>query len=1039
MRKLLLLTVMLVSTFWSFAQERTVTGVVNDSNGEPLPGVAVLVKGTTVGSATNLEGSYTLSLPEDATTLVFRLIGFVEQEVALGNQSTINVTLAEDVEQLDEVVVTAFGVQKSKRALTYAVQSVDAANLVSSQETNVVSALSGKVSGVQVTQSSGAAGGGSYIKIRGNASLTGNNQPLFVIDGVPVNNSMSFTEDPRSGAAESNRLIDLNPDDIQDMTVLKGGSAAALYGSRAANGVVMITTKKGKLGSKLTANYSYSVEGSTVNKLPEIQNEYGQGWYGEYLAPETGNPFSFGPKISEDPDLKAYDNVGSFFQTGLKQEHSFNISGGNEVATIYASVSRLEQEGIVPMNTFERTSARVTATAKFNDLVKLTSSANYTNSGGRRIQQGSNTSGLMLGLLRTSPTFDNSNGSDDPSDPSAYLNPDGTQRNYRGGGGYDNPYWTINQNPMIDDVNRFMGYSKVDVTPLEGLTVTYRFGIDTYSDKRKQQFAIGSRTVPAGRLINYNLFNTEITSDILVNYSKTFGEKLGMNILLGHSLNHRNNTSNYIQGEGLVMPDFYNMSNAGTITTTEDEYTIRTVGSFIDASFDYNNTLFLGATLRRDVASTFGSATDNSFIYPSVSGSFVFSELLDVDAISYGKIRANWSQVGNQPPVYVTQTYQTQAFPVSGWIDAFEFPFGGQLGLTESNILGNAYLKPEKVFTQELGLEMNFFENRVGFDVTGYVKRSEDLIIAVPVATSSGYTSTYMNAGIMENRGVEVALNVTPIKTETGFTWDMNVNFTKNVNEVLELAEGVDVISLPYGFSGANQRLVKGEAYGTLYGSVWDTDDNGNVLIGLDGVPKVAAGEAIIGDPNPDWLAGIRNTFTYKGLSLSALIDIRQGGDIWNGTRGALNYFGMSAESADGRNEDFVFQGVYAESGETADGKSVQAGDANSTAITKNIDWYASGPGSGFTGPSQPYIEDGGWVRLRELTLNYQLPSSLLSKVPGIKGARVSITGRNLWLKTDYTGVDPETNLGGAINAQGADYFNMPSTKGVSGTIRLTF
>ncbi|MEH0157642.1 SusC/RagA family TonB-linked outer membrane protein [Limibacter armeniacum] len=1041
MRKtLLLLTFVLGLLSIAFAQERTVSGVVRTASGETLPGTTVQVKGATIGAVTNLDGAFKLTIPPNATVLLFRLVGYATVEQEIGSKTTFEITLKEDIQQLNEVVVTAFGVSRDKRALSYAVQTVDSNEILAAKETNVVSALSGKVAGVQITQSSGAAGGGSYIKIRGNSSLTGNNQPLFVVDGVPVNNSMNFTEDPRSGAAESNRLIDLNPDDIAEVTVLKGGSAAALYGSRAANGVVMITTKKGSRGQKLTANYAYTVEASKVNKLPELQTEYSQGWGGVYAAPETGDPFSWGAKISSDASLNSYNNAENFFQTGLKQEHSFNVAGGNEVASIFASVSRLDQEGIVPTNTFERTSARVTTQARLSEMFELTASANYTNSSGRRIQQGSNTSGLMLGLLRTAPSFDNSNGASDPTDPSAYLNPDGTQRNYRGGGGYDNPYWTINQTPLLDNVNRIMGYTKLDFKPIEKVTVTYRIGVDTYSDKRKQVFPINSRTVPAGRLINYDIFNTEITSDLFVNYSDRFMDDFGVNVMVGHSLNHRQNASNRVQGEGLVIGEFYNMSNAATISTTEDEYTIRTVGSFIDANFDYKNTFFFGASLRRDVASTFGAATDNSFIYPALSAGIVFSELLPENGIiSYGKVRANMAEVGNQPPAYVTKTYFNSASPYSGWIDGFEFPFGDAIGYTQSNVLGNAYLKPEKVTVKEVGLEMNFLENRIGFDVTGYVKKSEDLIIAVPVAGTSGFENTYMNAGVMENKGIEVAFHATPLQTATGFTWDMNVNFTKNKNEVIELADGVDVVSLPYGFSGANQRLVKGEAYGTLYGSVWERDENGNVLVDLNGVPKVAAGEEIIGDPNPDWLMGIRNTLSYKGFSISALIDIRQGGDIWNGTRGALNYFGTSAETAEGRGSQFVFEGVYAESGATADDKEVVAGDVNATPITKDETWYATGPGSGFTGPSEQFIEDGSWVRLRELSLNYKVPTSLVSNIPGVSGANITITGRNLWLHTDYQGVDPETNLGGAINAQGADYFNMPSTKGVSATVRLTF
>ncbi|MTI31434.1 SusC/RagA family TonB-linked outer membrane protein [Xanthovirga aplysinae] len=1059
MKRILLICFILVASLINeaFAQGRTVSGTVtSEEDGLGMPGVTVVLKGTTTGVQTDFDGKYSLEVPADGGVLVFSFVGMATQEAQVGARSVIDVQMAADVKQLSEVVVTAFGVAREKKALGYAVQEVKGDALVNAKETNVVSALAGKTAGVQITNSSGAAGGASYIKIRGNASLTGNNQPLFVVDGVPINNSQQMSEDLRGGVALSNRAIDINPDDIADLSVLKGGAAAALYGSRGANGVILITTKKGSPNQGFKVGYTGSVEFSEVNKLPPIQTTYGQGLYQQYTSPEDGLPYSYGPKISDlrfdsngnivhkddasatNEAVPAFNNAEDFFQTGIKTEHAINLSGGKENLTYFASVARLDQESIIPENTFERTSLRVSTTAKLNKF-SVDQSVAYVNSGGRRIQQGSNTSGLMLGLLRTAPTFDNSNGVSDPTDPRSYLMPDGTQRNYRGGGGYDNPYWAINQNPFHDNVNRVMGYMKVGYQPFDFLNVSYRLGADVISDKRTQVFAIRSATLPDGQIIEDAYFNSEVNGDFLVNFNKTFNENIGVNVTVGHNFNIRKMENNYTQGDVLVIPDFYNLSNASTVTGAIDFSEMRTTGLFMEASVDYNSTYFLSVTARRDAASTFGAATENSFFYPSVSGSFVFSELMpDLDWFTFGKLRGSWATVGNQPGVYVTKTYFTQAAaPSSSWTGLLTYPFNGQVGYSHSDVIGNTQLRPEKVTSKEIGAELKFFNNRLGLDVTYYDQLSEDLIISAPVAASSGYSNMWINAGVMSNKGVELALYANPIKAGD-FSWDVGVNWTRNRNIVEELAEGVEVINLPWGFTGASQRLVKGEAYGTLYGSVWLKDDDGNVLIDPStGYPLVDPEDNIIGDPNPDWLAGITNTFTYKNFTLSALIDIRKGGDIWNGTKGALYFFGTHADTGNDRYSSFVFPGVYFEDGTDPHGNDVSAGATNTTTVVKDIDWYASGPGSGFTGPSEPYIEDGGWVRLREVSLTYKLGSRLIKKVP-FSDASFTITGRNLWLSTDYTGIDPETNLAGTTNAQGADYFNMPNTKGVSATLRIT-
>lgn len=955
-------------------------------------------------------------------------------------------------EQLEEVVVTAGGIAREKKALGFGVEEVKGASIKESGESNIVSGISAKVSGVQVTNSSGAAGAASYIKIRGNATFTANdNQPLMVVDGVPIDNSQIATEDLRSGVANSNRAIDINPDDIESISVLKGGAAAALYGTRGANGVILITTKKGAYGEDFKVNVSSSMEISQVNKLPELQNRYSQGYFGTYGG-GTSNPFSWGPALADlgyDADgnitqdatggVTPYDNT-AFLQRGRRLNNSLTLSGGGQKSSYYLSIANLQDQGIVPLNQFDRTTIRLTGSGQIATNLKATASLAYSNSGGYRVQQGSNTSGLMLGLLRTPPTFDNSNGVTDPTDPAAFLNADGSQRNYRAGGGYDNPYWTINMNPFTDDVNRVFGYTKFDWSPVENLLVSYRYGIDQYSDVRKQIISINSRTFPGGSIADEAYAIKEQNHDLTARYSMDLGP-IGASFFGGFNANQRDRKYVGTYGTGLVLPNFYNMSNAQNQQAYESFVGRRLWGIYGEAQFDYADWAYLTLTARRDQASTFGNVS-TPIIYPSVSLSLILTEALGIesDVLNFAKLRASSAQVGSEPGFASNATYFNQAGVGSGWINGISFPYLGVTGFTQSNTLGNPNLLPEYTVTNEIGGEVRMFNNKISADITLYQQTSKDLIVAVPVAGSSGYTSSFINAGEMTNTGVELQLNANLVKTDD-FTWDAGMTFTRNRNIVKKLADGVDVISLPWGFFGANQRLVEGEAYGTLYGDDWARDENGNALVDASGYPVYSSTEVVVGDPNPDYLMGITSAASYKNWSFNMLWDIRQGGDIWNGTRGALYYFGTHADTdvmPDGtkRGETFVWEdvvmgnsGVYAPGTTDADGNDI-SGQPNTTPILNDIDSYALGPLSGFTGASRPFIEDGSWIRLRNIGVNYKFDTEALNGTK-LKGLSVGVSGRNIFLRTPYRGVDPETNLSGATNSQGADYFNMPNTMGV--------
>lgn len=1032
---------------WAFAQQLTVSGIVKSaSSGEPLPGVAVVEKGTSNGTVTNFEGKFDLKVASNSSVLVFTSMGMKTTEVkASSGFMTVNMQM--EASQLDEVVVTAMGIEREKRSLGFSVEEVSGAEVKSSGEANMVTGLAAKAAGVQVTNSSGAAGAASYVKIRGNASFTSNdNQPLFVIDGVPIDNSQNLTEDLRSGVSLSNRAIDINPDDIETVNILKGGAAAALYGTRGANGVILITTKKGGFNKPFSVDFTSSAEFLSVNKLPELQNEYAQGIFGDYL--QFGQPlsqFSWGPKISDlqaqGEDVEAWDNTDEFFRTGLRLNNNLNVSGGNDRTSYFLSIGNLTENGVIPLNTWSRTSVRASGSARLSSTFKLSSSMSYTNSGGTRIQQGSNTSGLMLGLLRTPPSFRNSNGVSDPSDEAAFLNPNGTQRRYFAG--YDNPYWTINRNPFTDDVNRIQGFVQADYAPVEWLSFMYRLGVDNYTDRRTQIIARQSRTAVNGRMIEDVYTWNEWNSDLIATARKDFGD-FNTSLMVGWNVNQRLLDNVFVQGDNFALENFYNLSNASTILSSQGVSRKRLAGVYGELNTGWRNQLFLTLTARSDRASTFGDVSTAIF-YPSVSLGWVFTETLGLtnDILNFGKVRASYAVVGLEPAFGSNRTYYNQASSLSGWIDGIQFPFRGQTGFSLSNTLGNPTLGPEFTNTLEFGLDLTMFKNKLKLDFTWYNQQSKDLIVAVPIAGSTGFSSAFQNIGRMENKGIELNAMLNIWENQD---WRVDVGgvFTRYRNEVLELAPGVDNINLPWGFFGANQRLVVGEAYGTLYGDDWQRDADGNALVDENGLPIYSPTEVVVGNPNPNFLLGLNGSVTYKNWSFYMLWDIRNGGDIWNGTRGALDYFGTSGESGENRGGTFVWQdvvkgnsGVYAP-GTIINGEDV-SGQANRTEIVNDENSRVLGPLSGFTGASRSYIEDGSWVRLRQVSLSYQFPASAFENSKFIKGLNIGFTGRNVLLFTDYKGIDPETNLSGSTNSQGADYFNMPGTRGYILTAKFNF
>lgn len=1078
----------------TFAQTRTITGVVSDDTG-PLPGVSVLKKGTTSGVETDFNGNYSIEA-QAGDILVFSYVGMETAEKLVGASNQINVTLTSG-NVLDEVVVTAFGIKKEEKSLGYAVQEVKAEAITKSGASNVLDALSGKSSGVQITRASGSAGGGSRIVVRGATSMVGNNQALIVIDGVRSNNETLQSQASTAGTASSNRLMDLNSEDIESISVLKGAAATAVYGTAGAGGVIIITTKKGAKGKKFSVNFSSQVALDQVTKLTRLQNTYAQGrligGVPTYRGPETGESGSWGPRISDleyntsqsayssffpnnsaSQTANAFDNAGvykwdrngylvprgqgngipannyntknsnDFFQTGIGLTTNLGVSGSSENMTYRFSASNLSQEGVVPNEKYDRKTFNLGGTLKANDKLSFESSINYSRSDYNRIQQGSNTSGLLLGLYRTPASFDNANGltpTEAVSDPSAYIFADGQQRTYRGGGGYDNPYWTVNNAPGVEEVHRVFGNFKTSYNINNWLNFALNIGTDITSDKRKQSFEIGSRTNALGRITHNTFLTRQSDFNLYLTGDGNLSEEseLTLNYMVGANLFNYERDRTNVRGDGLLFQGFMDLSNTTNISGFEDNLSYKTLGFYANAQLGWRNMAYLSFSARQDydsrlrVPSREFKSSDISFFYPSVSGSFIFTEVLPKsDVLTFGKIRASWAKVGSPPPVaYATSTIYEIGNVDGGWGNGITFPVDGVTSFELNDLSGNASLKPEITTTTEYGIDLRFFGSRLTLDAAYYQNETNDAILNASLSPSTGFTTKWVNAGKMSGDGWEVTLGAKPIVSED-FNWSTQINWSKSETIVERLAPGIERLFLA-GFGTAGSYLVEGLPYGAIVGGAYlreqtgtDSDvglsiPGGAIVIDPDtGYQDIDTKQRAIGNPNPDFIMGWNNTLTYKNLSLSFLFDWKKGGDVWNGTAWALSFFGRSQLTADTREETpIVLNGVLPD----GNGGFVP----NDIAIVRDRNYWASAVG-GFGSVGEQFVDDGGWVRLRELSLSYRFSDEVFENT-FLKGAYITFTGRNLWLDTNYNGVDPETSLTGNGNGQGFDYFNNPGTK----------
>ena len=1024
-KRCLLLILTLSFSAFIYAQDLTVTGTVTSTeDGQPVPGVSVVQKGTTNGTITDISGVYTINVPQ-GSILVFSFVGMDTQEIQV-TSSTINVSMVPDIIGMDEVVVTALGVSREKKALGYAVSELGSEELTTVKDPNVINSLSGKVAGVNITQSTSGPGGGSRVIIRGNSSISGNNQPLYVVDGVPIDNSGAGSA-AGEGTGEYARsdygtgISDINPDDIESMTVLKGPNAAALYGSRAGNGVILITTKKGTSRKGLGVSVSSSYTFDKPLLLPEFQDQYGQGTQGNVPSDLTQlkGSGSWGPMFdgSDQPYWtgvnKSYvaqpDNVKDFFDTGSQFINTIALEGGNEKANLRFSYTNNSTSGILPNSEMDRHNFNLRAFANLTDKLTIDTKVTFFHQDMQnRAVQG--TEGVMAYVYPMPRNLI-------LNDLKTYQNPEESLNviTYSNSGG--NPYWILNHDRNEDRRQRWTGFAKVNYEFTPWLSAFARIGTDMVTTKIETISMPGHHFYQSGRFNFSTRQNTETNADFLFMVDRDLTDDINLNFNFGGNHSYRTYERIGIFGEDFKIPAKATVSNAVILnpsyTPTEEKIVNSLYGS---ASFSYRDLAYLDITARNDWSSTLSS--DNwSYFYPSVSTSVLLQRVIPgADAIfDMAKVRASWAQVGNDTDVY--QLYEYYNLAQDGYL--------GRTVVTRPSVKFNEDLKAETISSTEVGLEWSILNNRLYGDFSWYNIKTEDLIFDVPVPAATGYEKFRENVGELKNKGIELMLGGTPVKTGD-FTWDVILNYSKNDNELVSLIEDSEV----FIFSSTNSgnivvQATVGGGYGDIYGTTIKRTEDGRQVVDAAGRPQASEERVKLGNYQPDWMGGISNTLTYKEFSLRFLIDGRFGGELYSGSDAALDAGGVSERTL-----------MYREGGITVDGV-IDNGDGTYTENTTNIsaeDYFGSMSGIG-----SEHVYDASNIRLREVSLTYRVPQSMLGD-GFIKGASLSFIGRNLFfIYKEMDNFDPESSFSTSSFSQGVLWYNLPTTRSLGFNLNVNF
>ena len=1031
----------------TFAQERAVSGTVSDNTGLPLPGVSVLVKGTKTGTQTDFDGRYTIKA-SPSQTLLFSYIGMKPQEVG-AKSTSINVKMVSATTELESVVVTAFGIKRNPKKLGYSVSSVKAADITENSEPDLSRALSGKVAGVNVNISTGVAGAANQITIRGVNSLIGNTDPLIIVDGVAYSNvSVTSTSQITGGGGYESALSSLDPNDIADISVLKSTAAAALYGSRAMNGVIVVTTKSGASKSskaeKLSVNVGTGTYFETIANLPEYQNTYGTGANFQYSNANgswgprfdklatiptwptllAAFPDKFGATI---PYVAKPNNVKDLFRTGTVVDRTvgFNYSGPD--GNFNATISNLAQDGYIPNNSYDRTS--MAAGGNFKLSKKFTVGANLSYSRTKQIggffgeNQFGGASSSFARTLFLGRNWDLSLPYTDPK-TGASITPNGTQ--------FDHPFWSWEHDVITTLTDRMVTGLNLNYKFNDNISAAYRVGLNKYSLSRDQIRDIGSRANSGlGNLLKDDFTNEDIESTLLLNLNYQLSEKFNLTAIFGNNVLQNNYTRIQNEGKEFILPNIYNFRNVKNIVNNgDDRAQKRNVGVFADVTLSYKDYLFLNATARNDWSSSLPK-DNNSYFYPSVSASAILTDALNIknNVLTFAKLRASFARVGrdNSAEFLKIAFAQGQAYNNNPLIG-------------NSSTLGDQSVKPEFSDEFEVGTDLEFFNKRIGVDLSYYDKKTSDLITDVTVPSTSGYSVLRTNAGSISNKGIELGLNLVPVKTKN-FKWTLNTMFTKNKNEVLSLKEGLDRIQL-----NANQiaYAIPGQAFGVFYGTKFARDTDGSFLINPSGGGIIAdVKPGIIGDPNAKFKVAFVNTITYKAFSLKTQFDWKQGGDISSVTIQSLLGRGVTRDTED-REKYYTIPGYYASNDGTLLLDSSGNRIPNTTQMSMN-ELYFSPPGGNtfaINSVNEASIYDGTVFRLREVALTYDVPAKILEKLPFGK-ISFSVLGSNLWYFAPnvpkYTNFDPETTSYGKSTLQGIETSAAPTAKRIGFKVNLTF
>ncbi|HEX5726349.1 MAG TPA: SusC/RagA family TonB-linked outer membrane protein [Longimicrobiaceae bacterium] len=1085
----ILLAVAPVPATLSAQEPARVSGRVTNTSGAPENAVLVRINALNVGATTGPDGSYTILIPasrlrgSQPATITASRVGLASssRQVTLtpGATLSVNFELRPDVLQLEGIVATGVGQTTTRERLGVSISSVSTEELNRVQTPNLVNALAAKAPGIEVTSSSGEPGASSYIQIRGvktigvsgypNAQQSG--QPLFVVDGVPITNVENFMpasvqygeSSDQAGSIAANRASDINPDDIASIEILKGAAASAIYGARAANGVVLITTKSGQSGQpRATFRTTYSVD--DVNRDVPLQQTFGQGSRGlsfRDAADFPNNLRAWGPAVTDRPLFNHWDEL---FETGHIVDTDFSLSGGTDRSRYYLSLGYSDHQGVIvgENDFYQKVTARLKASHELSSQITLTGNFAYTDIDGSFIQKGSNLSGLLLGGLRTPPDFDNC------IPGSCYLSEGGFHRSYtnptpagpQDAGVFDNPFFTINENRATSEVGRSLGNVALDYAPANWVNFNYTLGLDYSNDNRLDVLPIGNYTYVPGYLGKAQFLNKQITHNVTGTARREIGAASSGSVTLGYSRESRRADRYFVEGQDFVAPGVFTLAN--TLTRTPNEFSSRVhVESFFgQVQAELADQLFLTAAVRNDGFSTFGESQPRHW-FPKFSAAWEFTETLNLGGspLSFGKLRAAWGQAGNEPPVYGTVFGFAADEVDSGWNDFLRPTLGGFGGLYSDDTKPQPDLKPERTSEMEAGIDLAFLDERVALGFTWYNARTEDAVLLTPLSPSTGFFFQLQNAATIRNRGVEATVEVRPL-SRRDLTWTVGLNFARNRNKVLSLGDPDREFVDMGGFIGT--AAVVGEPIGVMRGSDFyrcgrlgenapaaivtacTGAEDGALYIDASGFPELDPELRVIGDPHPDWTAGLRSSVRlFESLEISALLDIHQGGDMWNGTRGALYSYGTHGDTEDRATcTDPVGNSASGCTGnELVFGEDLlpgpTVGPGAGTAVPIGQNWYQNGLGSGFSAASAQFIEDASFVKLREVAAAYTVPARYVRRY-GMSSLTLQLAGRNLHTWTDYNGADPETNLMGTSSIRGQDYFNNPQTRQFSLSVSLT-